>query len=332
MNRKPWLASCFLSLLLAACGGRQLEGVVRVDGSSTVYPITEAAAEEFMRARPGQARITLGVSGTGGGFQKFCRGELDMVDASRPVQPEEVAACAAAGIEFIELPLAFDAITLVVHPGNDWLQFLDLAQLRRIWEPAAQGRVTRWNQIDPAFPDAPLRLFGAGTDSGTFDYFTEAVMGQARASRGDFTASEDDNLLVRGVAGDRHALGFFGYAYYRAHAGSLRAVPIRPAPGEAAVLPGRDSVRSGDYRPLSRPVFLYINAAALAEREAVRAFADFFLEEVSELVDEVGFVPLPEPAYVAVRQRLAERRTGSVFAGRAWIGTRIEDLLTERRP
>ena len=329
MPRRPWLV-LLLPLLLSACGGGSVAGLVRVDGSSTVYPITEAAAEDYMRAHPGQARITLGVSGTGGGFRKFCRGELDLLDASRAIQPGEIEACRAAGAAFVELPIALDAITVVVNPANDWLHELSVAQLRRLWEPAAEARLMRWSQLHPAFPDAPIRLFGAGADSGTFDYFTRAVMGQARASRGDYSASEDDNLLVSGVAGDPNALGYFGYAYWRENAGRVRAVPIRAEDAEAAVLPDPDSVRSGRYRPLARPVFVYVRAEAL-QRPEVRAFADYYLAQAPVLVEQAGFIALDADAYRLARERLQAATTGSVFAGREQSGLRIADLLRGAR-
>lgn len=328
MPRRPWLV--LLPLLLSACGGGSVAGLVRVDGSSTVYPITEAAAEDFMRSHPGQARITLGVSGTGGGFRKFCRGELDLLDASRAIQPGEIEACRAAGAAFVELPIALDAITVVVNPANDWLRELSVAQLRRLWEPAAEARLVRWNQLDPTFPDAPIRLFGAGADSGTFDYFTRAIMGQARASRGDYSASEDDNLLVTGVAGDPHALGYFGYAYWRENAGRVRAVPIRAANADAAVLPDSAAVRDGRYQHLARPVFVYVRAEVL-QRPEVRAFAAFYLERAPDLVEQAGFIALDSEAYRLARERLQKVTIGSVFAGREQPGLRVADLLREAR-
>lgn len=328
MNRRQGFALLAL-LMLPSCGERALHGMVRIDGSSTVYPISEAVAEEFMRSRPGRARITLGVSGTGGGLRKFCRGESDITDASRPITREEADVCAKAGIDFIELPIALDAITVAVHPDNDWVDELDLRQLKRIWAPESQGVVTRWRDIDPSFPDQPLHLFGAGADSGTFEYFTEAVVGTPRSSRGDFTASEDDNLLVSGVAQDRNALGYFGYAYYSENASRLKAVRIRPSPDEAGVAPSPEAARDGSYRPLSRAVFIYVSLPALQARPEVNEFAAFYLDHAAQLVQEVGFIPLPPPVYATLRRRLDARRVGSLYAGQATVGARVEDLLME---
>lgn len=301
---------------------------VRIDGSSTVYPITEAVAEEFQIEHRGTFRVTVGISGTGGGLRKFCRGDIDIADASRPIKASEREACAERGVAYIELPVALDALAVVVNPANDWVACMTVEELRRIWEPAAQETVRRWNQIKPDWPDRPLRLFGPGTDSGTYDYFTAAVIGEEGASRGDFTASEDDNVLVQGVANDRGALGFFGFAYYVENRDRLKAVAIRnPETGEC-VEPSVENARSGRYQPLSRPLFLYVNPTAL-DRPAVAAFMEMFLDPglITELVTEVGYVPLPERAYVLAREKLEARRTGTAFAGGAQVGISIEDLI-----
>jgi phosphate transport system substrate-binding protein len=198
---------------------------VKVDGSSTVFPITEAVAEDFQKAKRGKVRVTVGISGTGGGFKKFCRGETDVSNASRPILKAEMEDCRKNGVEYIELPVAYDALTVVVNPKNSFIKSMTVAELKKIWEPAAQGKITRWNQVNPSWPNAPIKLFGAGADSGTFDYFTEAINGKSKASRGDFTASEDDNVLVQGVSRDVNALGFFGYAYYIENRDKLKPVP-----------------------------------------------------------------------------------------------------------
>ncbi len=235
---------------------KSLSGDVIVDGSSTVYPITAAASEEFNQYAP-NVRIPVGVSGTGGGFKKFCAGETDIQDASRPVTPKEVETCAAAGIEFIELPVAYDGLAVVVNPQNDWVDHLTVDELKKVWEPAAQGKITNWNQVRDGFPDLPLKLYGPGTDSGTFEYFTEAIVGKAKESRGDYQASEDDNVLVQGVSGDKGALGYFGLAYVTENAGKIKAVPVKK--GDAApVGPSIETVKDGTYQPLSRPLFIYI--------------------------------------------------------------------------
>ncbi len=301
--------------------------LVRVDGSSTVYPITEAMAEEFQIAKRGEVRVTVGISGTGGGFKKFCRGDTQISDASRPIKESERELCAENGIRYIELPVAFDALTVVVNPENDWAEVMTVAELKKIWEPAAQGKITRWNQVRPEWPDAPLRLFGAGVDSGTYDYFTEAIVGEEHSSRGDFTASEDDNVLVQGVASDKYALGFFGYAYYAENTGKLKAVAIDDGEGPP-VKPSIETAKNGTYQPLSRPIFIYVSAAA-AERPEVREFVEFYLDpQHAKWVREVGYVPLPEKAYELALESFRKRVTGTAFAGGSQVGVSIEDLMS----
>lgn len=298
--------------------------MVRVDGSSTVYPITEAVAEEFQLARG--IRTTVGISGTGGGFKKFCRGEIDLAVASRPIMQTELDACQAAGIEFIELPVAYDALTVVIHPNNDFVQSLSIEELKSMWEPAAQNVVKRWSQINPAWPDIPLRLYGAGSDSGTFDYFTEAIMGEAKSSRGDFTAAEDDNVIVRGVGGDIGALGYFGLAYFVENQSGIKAVPIVAEPGAAAVPPSAENVMNGSYQPLSRPLFLYVNPKS-AESPHVRDFVDFYLQNSEALVREVGFVPLPAEDMTAVIAHWQSGKTGTGFKDEPLVGINLQKLL-----
>jgi phosphate transport system substrate-binding protein len=300
--------------LLAACSGtpQAARAVITADGSSTVYPLTEAVAEDFQRAFPG-TRVTVGVAGTGGGLRRLCRGGLDLADASRPITRAEAAACAAAGVAFVELPVAYDGVTIAVHPSNTWVHSLTVEDLRRLWRHQAEGRVMRWAQWRPEYPNRELHLFGAGVDSGTFDYFTGVITGAPRDSRGDYTSSEDDNTLVQGVATDPEALGYFGFAYYEAHQDYLRAVPIRAHEGAPAVLPTRASIRSGAYHPLARPVFVYVNAQSL-QREDVRRFVEYYVTHVADLANDVGYVPLDARAMTAVRARLASRRTGSLFA------------------
>jgi phosphate transport system substrate-binding protein len=236
--------------------------------------------------------VTVGISGTGGGFKKFCRGETDISNASRPILKEEMALCKQNGVEYYELPVAFDALTVAVSPRNDWVKSMTVAELKKLWEPAAQGKITRWNQIRPEWPNQEIKLYGAGADSGTFDYFTEAAVGKAKSSRGDFTASEDDNVLVQGIATDPNALGFFGFAYYDENRDRLRPVPISWQGGEP-VEPSLEAARDGSYQPLSRPLLIYINRRAADEREAVRAFVEFVLDPAwaEEIIEEVGYVP-----------------------------------------
>ena len=300
--------------------------LVKVDGSSTVFPITEAVAEDFQRSTKGKVKVTVGISGTGGGFKKFCRGETDVSDASRPILKSEMEACKAAGVQYYELPIAYDALTVVINPQNDWVKTLTPADLMKMWEPTAQNKVKTWKQVNPAWPDQPLKLFGPGADSGTFDYFTEAVNGKAKASRGDFTASEDDNVLVQGVARDVNALGYFGYAYYIENKDKLKAVPIAAAAGQPGVEPSTDSVISGKYQPLSRPIFIYVNAKSY-ERPEVQQFVEYYMKQSDALVREVKYVPLPAAAYAHNMEMLAKKQLGTKFGGEAQVGLTIEELM-----
>lgn len=309
----------------APASATQANVLIQMDGSSTVYPISEAVAEEYQIQNQGKARVTVGVSGTGGGFKKFCRGELDIANASRPIQKAEMEACAAAGIRFFELPIAYDALTVVVHPQNP-LSSISIDDLRKMWAPEAQGTVLRWNQVNPEFPDAPISLYGAGADSGTFDYFTEAVVGKAKSSRGDFTASEDDNVLVQGIAQDVNAIGYFGFAYYFENRGKLKALAIRRTADGDAVSPTPETVIDGSYMPLSRPLFVYISDRAW-QRPEVKDFVNFYLRNASALVREVDFVPLPESAYAIVREHLDTGKMGTVFGGEPATAITIEELL-----
>ena len=300
--------------------------VVKIDGSSTVYPITEAVAEEFQKAKKNAIKVTVGISGTGGGFKKFCRNEIDISNASRPILKSEMEDCAKAGIKYYELPIAFDALTVVVNPKNTFLTQITVEELKKMWEPGAQGKINRWNQINPAWPDLPIKLFGAGSDSGTFDYFTEAIVGKAKSSRGDYTASEDDNVLVQGVARDVGALGYFGYAYYAENQKTLKAVPVIAGAGKPAVGPSEASVLNGSYQPLSRPIFIYVNEKAFAKAE-VKEFVQFFLKDGAKLAKEVKYVPLPAKAYDLAREHLAKGKLGTVFGGTAEVGVTVEELM-----
>jgi phosphate transport system substrate-binding protein len=299
--------------------------IVKVDGSSTVFPVTEAVAEDFQKAKKGAMKVTVGISGTGGGFKKFCRGETDVSNASRPILKSEMEDCKKAGIEYFELPVAFDALTVVINPKNGFIKTLTVAELKKMWEPGAQGKVTRWNQVNPAWPDAPIKLFGPGADSGTFDYFTEAVVGKAKSSRGDFTASEDDNVLVQGVSRDVNGLGYFGYAYYIENKDKLKAVPIVNEKGQP-VEPSMDAVLKGTYSPLARPIFIYVNAKSLAKAE-VKEFVDYYLKHGGKLAREVKYVPLPDSAYTTGLDHLQKGKKGTVFGGNPEVGITIEELL-----
>lgn len=298
--------------------------IIKIDGSSTVYPITEAVAEEFQKLTKGSVKVTVGISGTGGGFKKFSRGDTDISDASRPITKKEMEACKETGIEYIELPVAYDGLAVMVNPKNNWVKSLTVAELKKIWEPEAERKVVKWNQVNPAWPEVPLNLYGPGVDSGTFDYFTEAIVGKSRSSRGDFTASEDDNVLVQGISSDKGALGFFGYAYYAENQDKLKLVAIDS--GIGPVLPSERTIMDGTYHPLSRPIFIYVNKKS-AERPEVKEFVEFYLKNASKLVKEVKYIPLPDRAYQLAVERFAKRISGTVFGGEAKVGMKIEDLL-----
>lgn len=272
-----------------------LTGDIKIDGSSTVYPISEAVAEEFRSVAP-KVRVTIGVSGTGGGFKKFARGETDISDASRPIKAKEASACSENNIEFLELPVAFDGLAVVVNPQNDWVDHLTTEELKKIWEPNAQDNILSWSQVRNGFPDIKLTLMGPGTASGTFDYFTEAIVGESGSSRGDFMPSEDDHVLVQGVAGDKGALGFFGLAYYLENKDKLTLVAVDN--GTAVVRPSMETVKDGSYSPLARPIFIYVSSEAVKRPEVVR-FVNFYLENAASLVPDVGYIPLPDENYQA---------------------------------
>jgi phosphate transport system substrate-binding protein len=328
MKFKQTFAAFGVAALVAsglAVQARAADKLIKVDGSSTVFPITEAVAEDFQKANKG-LKVTVGISGTGGGFKKFCRGETDISDASRPILKQEMEACKKAGIQYIELPVAYDALTVVVNKKNDWLKSITVAELKKMWEPAAQGKVLKWNEINPKWPDAKLALFGAGSDSGTFDYFTEAVNGKAKASRGDYTASEDDNVLVQGVARDKNAIGYFGLAYYVENQDKLKSVAIIEKDGKPAVLPALETVMNGSYQPLSRPIFIYVNAKS-ASRPEIKSFVEFYIKHAPQLVKEVKYVPLPDKAYTLAANNFKNGKVGTVFGGEAEVGVKIDELL-----
>jgi phosphate transport system substrate-binding protein len=315
-----------LAIVLAGCGGGSVD-TVSVDGSSTVFPLTEAVAEEFMEDTQG-ARVNVGVSGTGGGFSKFLRGETAINDASRPISPEEIEKAASNGIEYIELPVAYDGLAVVVHPENDWVNCLTAGELEELWRP--NSSIDRWNQLREEFPDRPIDLYGPGTASGTYDYFTEAIVGESGASRSDFTASEDDNVLVQGIKGTETSLGYFGLAYYENNAQDLKALGVDPDQrdsGASCVTPSAETVQNGTYRPLSRPLFIYVNPAKITP--TVEKFVEFYLNNAAELASDVGYVAMPEDAYELVLQRFRNRTTGTVFGaeGMDVTGTQVEEML-----
>jgi len=299
---------------------------VKIDGSSTVYPISEAVAEDFQKANKGKIKITVGISGTGGGFKKFCRGETDISDASRPILKKEMQVCREVGIQYVELPVAYDALTVVVNPKNTWIKELKVEELKKMWEPSAQGKVTKWNQVNSDWPDQPLRLFGPGADSGTFDYFTDAINGKEKASRGDFTASEDDNVLVQGVSRDIGAIGYFGLAYYVENKDKLKVVPIVNKGSTKAVTPGIETVMDGTYQPLARPLFIYVSEKAMGRPE-VREFVEFYLTHGAKLSKEVGYVPLGKQHYEMAMKNFKAKKLGTGFGGKAEVGVNLDDLL-----
>ena len=316
----------FALIFLMSCF-KQYRGRISIDGSSSVYPITEAVAEEY-RNEHGDIRVTVGVSGTGGGFKKFARGETDISNASRPIKESEIKACLENNIEFIEIPVAYDGLAVVVSPANDFVDYLTVEELKKMWEPAAQKKIISWKQIRPGFPDVPLRLYGAGTSSGTYDYFTEAVVGKAKSSRGDYTASEDDNVLVQGVSTDKGALGFFGLAYYQENKTKLKLVAIDAKKGKGPIYPDDSTVRTGTYSPLSRPEFIYIKLAS-ANSPIIADFVRFYLQNAPALVKEVGYVPLPGEVYKLSYQRFLDRKTGSMFTNQSTVGADLIKLMKE---
>jgi phosphate transport system substrate-binding protein len=324
--KKTGLALAALALFaLVGCGGQSekhpggLAGTVAIDGSSTVFPITEAVAEEFQKENPG-VRVLVAISGTGGGFKKFSVSETDINDASRPIKSSELAKATENGVSFIEIPVAYDGIAVMVNPSNDFVDHLTVEELKKIWQPGSTVR--NWSDVRSDWPDQPLKLYGPGTDSGTFDYFTEAINGKSQSCRADFTASEDDNVLVQGIAGDKGALGFFGFAYYAENTSRLKIVPVDP--GNGAVTASEITINDGTYTPLSRPIFIYVSTAA-AERPEVREFVKFYIENAPQLVAEVGYVPLPGKLYELGKQRFERGITGSVLSGVKTSGRSLEE-------
>src|SRR5688572_19401931 len=340
MKRYLYAACLMAAVVVGACGrgttteqaAGELSGMIRVDGSSTVFPISEAMAEEFKAANP-QVDISVGISGTGGGFQKFCRGETDISDASRPIRAAEMETCKTAGIEFIELPVAYDGLAIAVNPKNSWATAVTTAELKTLWEPGAQGKVMRWSQVRKGWPDREIHLFGAGVDSGTFDYFTEAINGKEKASRGDFTQSEDDNVLVQGVGGDELALGFIPLAYVEQNKDRLKSIPVddgKAENGNGPISATSETVRNGTYQPLSRPLFIYV-ARKSADRPEVRAFVDSYFSQ-PELMREVGYVELTPQIYELAKGHFTARKVGTAFgSGGSQVGMTLEALLAREK-
>ncbi|MCX8034207.1 MAG: PstS family phosphate ABC transporter substrate-binding protein [Thermodesulfovibrio sp.] len=332
-----YLRSLFLSSLIALIlvvfisfvSTAQAQPIIKIDGSSTVFPITEGVAEDFQKAKKGAVKVTVGISGTGGGFKKFCRGETDISNASRPILKKEIEACKEAGIRYIELPIAYDALSVFVNVKNKWVKddCITIEQLKKMWEPDAQGKITRWNQVDPSWPDRPLRLAGPGADSGTFDYFTEAAVGKAKASRGDYVASEDDNVIMNAVIKEEGGLGYVGLAYVLENKGKVKPLAVKNPKTGKCVLPSDKTVMDGSYQPLSRPLFIYINEKSAKEKPEVREFVDFYIKNASKIAKQVGYISLPAKAYEMAAERFKKMHVGTVFGGEPEVGLTVEELL-----
>jgi phosphate transport system substrate-binding protein len=302
---------------------------IRIDGSSTVYPITQAIAKEYQSSQNPKVQVTVNVSGTSGGFEKFCTGKTDISNASRPISQEEMEACKKNNIRYIELPVAFDALSVVVNPQNNWAKDITVAELKKIWEPAAQGKITRWNQVRSSWPNRALKLYGPGNKSGTFDYFTEAVVGKSKSSRTDYTASEDDEVLAEEIGKNTDALGYFGYAYLEEHKDKLKPLGING--GSGVVLPSRETVEKAKYQPLSRPLFIYVNPWAAENKSTVYQFVDFYLKRAPVVSVSVGYVPLPAEAYRINYVHFHKGKVGTVFGGKSQFNLTIGELLRRRK-
>ncbi|QFS48464.1 PstS family phosphate ABC transporter substrate-binding protein [Nostoc sphaeroides] len=305
--------------------GKAATATIKIDGSSTVYPITEAIAKDYQANPKNQVQVAVNISGTSGGFEKFCNGETDISNASRPILKAEMEACKKNGVTYMEFPIAFDALTVAVNPQNDWAKDITVAELKKIWEPSAQGKITRWNQVRASWPDRPLNLYGAGKKSGTFDYFTEATVGKTRVSRNDYTASEDDEVLVDGISKDPNALGYFGYAYYEKHQDKLKALAINN--GKGAVLPSRQTVEKVQYQPLARPLFIYVNFRDNQNKKLVNKFVEFYIDKAPTIASTVGYIPLPDDSKRLNYVHLYQGKVGTVFGGEAEMNLTIGELL-----
>ncbi len=333
-NLKNFKALSFLLAIIAMVliGGAETaeagRKIIRIDGSSTVFPVTEAIAEEFQAAHRG-TMITIGVSGTGGGFKKFCRGDIDITNASRPIKPTEIEQCKKGNVQYIELPISYDGLAIIVNKSNDWIDSITVKELKKIWEPAAQRKILRWNQINPSWPDKEIHLFAPGVSSGTFDYFTKAINGEEGASRGDFTASEDDNVLVQGISSDKGGMGFFGLAYYEYNSDKLKLIPVDDeidSNGKGPIIPTVDTVNDGTYQPLSRPIFIYVDKAKVEARPELATFIQFFLDNSAALSEEVGYIPLPAEIHRLAVERFKGRVEGTVYEG-AKKDASVEELM-----
>jgi phosphate transport system substrate-binding protein len=321
------ILTIFIALTIPSSFATSTDKTINIDGSSTVYPISKGVADSFQSLR--KVKVNVNLSGTGGGFAKFCRGETEIQDASRPILKKEMEICKDAGIQYIELPIAYDAITVVVNKNNDFVKSLSIEDLKKIWRPAAQGQIKTWRQVNSAWPNTPLNLYGQNSDSGTFDYFTETVVGKAKSSRRDYNSSGDNNVLLQSVKDDVGALGYFSYSNYTENADGLLAVPIAANKNAMPVLPSIESVKNGAYVPFSRPLFIYVNATAAAFRPEVREFIDYYiyLQGSPKLVQQAKYIPLPANEYEAVYKHWKALKPGTGFDGVPEVGVRIDELL-----
>jgi phosphate transport system substrate-binding protein len=319
----------YFSIITFSSCFKKYAGRISIDGSSSVYPLTEAVAEEFRKKHP-DIKIMVGVSGTGGGFKKFLRGEIDISNASRPISKGEIEQAKKNGINFIEIPVSYDGMAIIISPKNTFVDYVTVAELKKIWSPESQGKINTWKQVRSSWPDLPLNLYGAGTSSGTYDYFTLAVNGKAKASRGDYTASEDDNILVQGVSSDQNSLGYFGLVYYKENKNKLKLVPVKATDEAEAVYPNDSTVQFGKYQPLTRPEFIYVNTEA-AKKIYVQQFIKFYLENAEPLAKEIGYTPLPHEVYKLSYNRFMNRKTGSIFENRSIVGVDLTEALKENK-
>lgn len=308
---------------------KNYKGKIKIDGSSSVYPLTEAVAEEYREIEP-DIKIMVGVSGTGGGFKKFLRGEIDISNASRPISKSEIEQAIKNGITYIEIPVSYDGMAIVVSPKNTFVDYITVAELKKMWSPESQGKITTWKQVRSSWPDVSLNLYGAGTSSGTYDYFTLAINGRAKASRGDYTASEDDNVLVQGVSSDPRGLGYFGLVYYEENKNKLKLVPVKANDTAAAVYPNDSTVQYGIYQPLTRPEFIYVNTES-AKKPHVQQFIKFYMDNASVLAKEIGYVPLPEEVYQLSYDRFINNKVGTIFGKRSIVGVNLLEALKENQ-
>jgi phosphate transport system substrate-binding protein len=299
---------------------------IKIDGSKTLAPITTAVVEEFTKSKDGKIKISVDAEGTGKGLQKFCRGEADIANTSRPIQEKEIIACKGKGIDFLELPIAYDALTLVINPANTWATKLKLEDLKKMWGAEAQGKILKWKEVRSDFPDFPLRLFGAASNSGTFDYFTETINGKGKVGRIDYLASEDNDLIRKGVEADENAIGYVGYSYYEANKDKIKAVEIDA--GKGPVLPSINTIKNTTYQPFSRPLFIYISSKSI-EKPNVKKFVEYYLANASKISTSKNYVPLPTAVYSRISERAKSKKFGSVFGSKEAVGLKMEDILSK---